>query len=356
MNILKNGKKHDIQVIEQSLSAISVNLTSRCNLSCKMCSVWKRREDDIEYDRVLSLLDEARSLGATCFGAGGGEVFMREDITDILAYAERIGFRETYVISNGVLLSNRVINKLEKLGTLNVIISLDGPQDVHDELRGKGTFKRAVEALGELRRRGVTCSISSVIMRQTLDRLTRIVDIAADLSIPVISMQPYQREISGPGKDHSAFEFNAGEEKIIRRKLRNLIKFSGSKGVDIYTENLMEWVPQYLARGGKHIPPHGCYVPSKKLVVDVSGDTYPCWMIRDTMGEKSLGNIHKKALSEIWHNDMHWELTTMAIKGKCPGCLAACSDVESYNALSQKSWLSGRPVRVMRWLTSEFLP
>ena len=44
-------------------------------------------------------------MGASRFDPWGTELFMRNDMPDILAYADRIGFREIYVVSNGLLLN-----------------------------------------------------------------------------------------------------------------------------------------------------------------------------------------------------------------------------------------------------------
>jgi MoaA/NifB/PqqE/SkfB family radical SAM enzyme len=335
------------EALESSLWAISIELSTYCNLACRMCSVWKRRKHGAKYEKVISLLDEARTLGATCFGPCGAEPFIREDLIDIMAYAESIGYQEINVVSNGLLLNDRQrMDKLEKLRNLILTISIDGPRDVHDELRGKGVYKEAVEVLRELRRRGITCGVSSVIMRQTLDRLNEIVDLAAEMGICTISMQPYSREFAGADNDHSVFEFRVGEEEMIMKKLENLMRYAKSKRVSIYTANMMEWVPRVLTRRARPIPPDGCFVPSKRLVVDVSGETSPCFMLKDALPARSMGNVNQMSLDGIWHNAIHRELTLLGLHRKCVGCLAACSDVESYNALAKRSRLAGLLARL----------
>ncbi len=284
-------------------------------------------------------MDEARTLGAKRFGTWGTEPFMRKDTADILTYAERIGFKEICTVSSGLLLNNKqILDKLEKLRTLIVVISLDGPKDVHDDLRGKGAFEGAVESLRALRQRGITCSISSVIMRQTLDHLNEIVDLAVALKIPVISMQPYQRETSGLKNNHEEFEFRPEEERAIRKKLKLLMRYAAKRKVLVYTASMMKYVPPYLTRGIRFIPPNGCYVPSKTLMVDSSGNCYPCDMIRKRMKQKSIGNVYEESLEDLWHNQIHQELNLLALNRKCPACVCACSDVESYNALGKKIW------------------
>jgi len=339
------------QAFDRPPGDIAIELSTHCNLACKMCNVWKRREEELGHDKILSLMEEARALGATRFSACGTEPFTREDTPEILAHAERIGFQEICVISNGVLLNKgQRLESLEKLRKLNIVISLDGPVEVHDDLRGKGVYGKAVETLRELRRREITCSISSVIMRQTIDRLAEIIDLAADLGIQVISMQPYERETAGLDNNHCQFEFRPEEEAAVDKKLRRLMTYAGQKKVRVYTASMMKFVPAYLARGIRRIPPMGCFVPSRLMIVDSAGECSPCFQMRNSMKHKSMGNVREKTLEEIWHNDIHRELTTQALNRKCPGCLAGCSDVESFNALSQRGWRSWRPVRIARRL------
>lgn len=317
-----------------------------------MCSQWTRREDGIAYDRVLSLLDEARRLGATRFTPGGTEVFTREDTVDILAYAQRAGYQQISIVSNGsLLLQDRIMTQLERLSTLIITISIDGPREIHDELRGKGVYDRAVEAIGELRARDITVSISSVIMRQTIDRLPEVIDLAADLGIPVISMQPYNRETAGMDKDHASFEFRPDEEASLRHKLRNVVRHAAAKNIILYTASMMDFVPSYLTRRIRPIPPNGCFVPTRLLTVNTSGETYPCFMMQRVMEDRSMGNVHEKSLDNIWHNDIHRELTLMGLNRKCPRCFAACSDVEGYNNRVK----TDRVIRLIRRVIDRFI-
>jgi len=329
-------------LLERPLESIAINLTMRCNLHCKMCSFWKSRIKDPPYEKVLSLLDEAYELGARRFDPWGTELFMRDDMPDILAYAEQIGFREIYVVSNGLLLNRSpLLDRLAKLKSLVMIVSIDGPEAIHDELRSNGVYNMAVSSLRELIRRGIKTSIASIIMRPTLDYLHKVVDLASDLNIPVISMQPYCRDLADPDCDHSMFEFRVDEKKMVAHKIKNLLKYARQKNVIIYTENMLRHVASYLAEGVNPFPSQGCYVPARTLVIDIEGNAHPCFEIK-----KNMGNVNEKPLSSIWHSDIHKKFIISAIEKKCPGCLRACSDVDGYNS---KGIRNSKLFNVMDW-------
>jgi len=345
------------RALARPLGRIAIALATHCNLACKMCDEWRRGGVGLAHEKVLSLMDEAHAMGATGFSGCWTEPFMREDTPEILSYAERIGFEEILAVSNGVLLhEGQRLEALEKLRRLNIVISLDGPREVHDDLRGKGVYDKAVEALREIRGRGITCSISSVIMRQTIDRLSEVVDLAAELAIPVISMQPYQREPAGIDNDHSMFEFRPEEEDVLGKKLRRLITYAEQKKVIVHTAGMMKYVPAYLARGIRQIPPTGCHVPSRLLIVDSAGECYSCFQRVDSMKNESMGNAHHQSLGEVWHSDVHSEQVMSALNRKCPGCLSSCSDVESFDVLRRRGWLYTQPGSIVRRIVSDLIP
>ncbi|HBH60997.1 MAG TPA: hypothetical protein DDX85_04495 [Nitrospiraceae bacterium] len=328
INILNSKHSLHRTALERPLDEIAIFLATPCNLTCKMCSVWKKGAKGVEHGRVFSLLDEARKLGATRFIPCGAEIFTREDTFDILSYAEGIGFEKISAVSNGTLLMNgQRIDRLAKLRTLSIAISVDGPEEVHDELRGKGVYDKAVATLRELRKRNINACIASVIMRNTIDSLPEIVDLAARLDVKVISLQPYQRETAGPDKKHDEFEFKPEDEKSISTKMKQLMGYAEEKNIYIYTGNLMEYVPPYLSRGIRPVPQKGCVLPSRQINVYSDGECRSCFFLG-----RSLGNIYELSLNEIWHNTIHRELIHLALNRKCPGCLAACSDISSFKS------------------------
>jgi radical SAM protein with 4Fe4S-binding SPASM domain len=145
-----------------------------------------------------------------------------------------------------------------------------------------------------------------------------------------VSFQPFQTEISGPDKDIPRFSLLRTPKERIIRSLEDLAEHAEKLGVTIFTESLFGVIPDYLAFGKRPIPPGGCYLPSKFLLVDFRGDVYPCFFMRtdaDRMGNVMDGD----ELTDLWHSVHHEQLQTLALTERCPGCLAACSDVETFD-------------------------
>jgi MoaA/NifB/PqqE/SkfB family radical SAM enzyme len=74
----------------------------------------------------------------------GGEPFIKDDITDVLALLNQLGYK-VEVITNGTLLSEEIIAALLRLSNISIMFSLDGPLMIHDGIRNRqGSFDAAI--------------------------------------------------------------------------------------------------------------------------------------------------------------------------------------------------------------------
>ena len=158
-----------------SATCLDLEVTRRCNLRCDYCFVgWDRGwSGDLDRDVALAIVDE---------GAGrfemlhltGGEPFAWSPLLDLVDHAIARGYREILINSNGTLLDEA---KIEALGArrthVRISVSLDGPAELHDRVRGAGAFAAADRAIAGLLRAGVPTTVMTVVTRPVLPVLTR---------------------------------------------------------------------------------------------------------------------------------------------------------------------------------------
>ncbi|MDD3234229.1 MAG: radical SAM protein, partial [Candidatus Omnitrophica bacterium] len=113
---------------------IQIMLTSRCNLRCNMCGVWKsgyKREDEICTADAKSLIDQAVEMGVTTVYFTGGEALLRDDIFELIEYAARDGIITTFN-TNGTLITEAVAERIANSGLTSLTFSIDSPrEEVH---------------------------------------------------------------------------------------------------------------------------------------------------------------------------------------------------------------------------------
>jgi MoaA/NifB/PqqE/SkfB family radical SAM enzyme len=163
-----NEKRGYIQ--PQLLHELWFHAGTSCNLRCPFCLEGSKPGDDrlqfISLADVKPFIAEALELGANKFSFTGGEPFVNPHFPEILDYA--LEYKPCLVLTNATepLMNQfaRVKTFAAKPNLLSFRISLDHPDPVkHDESRGKGNFKKALDTLGRLYKEGFGVSIARLM-------------------------------------------------------------------------------------------------------------------------------------------------------------------------------------------------
>ncbi len=142
------------------------HITDRCNLRCSHCYVGDDPLAELSLDNLASLLDKYISaLKLMGIHGGihltGGEPLVREDLFDFIDIISR--YREYCyfgILSNGTLFDYGSVKRLKELGCRFVQVSIDGGGDVHDSIRGAGSFDRAARGIKLLAKQRIPVSVS----------------------------------------------------------------------------------------------------------------------------------------------------------------------------------------------------
>ena len=125
-----SGKKRPI--------AAGVPLTDVCNLSCSHCVVKNGRLGHHSFERICGWINDLYGAGARFLYLQGGEILTWEDKgkgpNDVIAAARKQGFIRIAAVTNGTLPIT--------LDADAIWVSVDGPESVHDSIRGKGSFAK----------------------------------------------------------------------------------------------------------------------------------------------------------------------------------------------------------------------
>jgi MoaA/NifB/PqqE/SkfB family radical SAM enzyme len=142
---------------------LSFTITSRCNLRCQMCRRWQIEGDfnalsgskrDIDEDLFRSIIDEVAG-SRPWINFSGGEPTLHRGLLSMVRYVRERGLL-CDITSNGAVLAKKA-QALVDADPTAIAVSIDGPREIHDEIRGvKGTFDKAlrgIEAVHEARER-----------------------------------------------------------------------------------------------------------------------------------------------------------------------------------------------------------
>ncbi len=125
-----------------------INITNRCTLKCKHCFVYREgtpnaptKQNEMSAEEMIKQIKKLRKkYGIQRMVWMGGEPLLRKDV---LTLGIKL-FPQNTITTNGTL---PLINLGPKI---KWVISLDGPEEINDEIRGKGSFKKVINNLNKL--------------------------------------------------------------------------------------------------------------------------------------------------------------------------------------------------------------
>jgi radical SAM protein with 4Fe4S-binding SPASM domain len=140
---------------------ISVKITNVCNLTCKTCGQWgqtgynyERASADLRQivpvERYVQLADDVKPYKPIYY-IWGGEPFLYPGLFD---FTHRIKQNKSLlsVVTNATFLKERAAEVVDQKWDA-LMFSLDGPETIHDEIRGrKGTFQKVAEGIEAVRK------------------------------------------------------------------------------------------------------------------------------------------------------------------------------------------------------------
>lgn len=171
------------------LSEFWIHITNACNLACRHCLFGCKpgKADSLERSQVEAAVSEAYQLGCRLFCFTGGEPFVYTGFPDLLRALLHYEDLKIAVLTNGNLLEHQV-QKLADLdrSRLHLQVSLDGPEPVHDRIRGAGDFKKVVQGLDGLRKAGLACSTVMSVNADSSDFMPDFIRTSAELGLGTV--------------------------------------------------------------------------------------------------------------------------------------------------------------------------
>jgi len=305
------------------------SLTNRCNLHCKMCDISKdpgdkERECELSFSDVKNVILQIKQLGIRHLIFSGGEPFLKNKLLEMIEFAKNTGIEMVDVITNGVLLNDKDIQRLIKNSLNHITVSLDGLKKHNDFIRGEGMFdcaERNIDKLNYYKAKQnsyfPSLGINFTVMNSNIDDMISMIEFARSKKCNIIVFQPllfnntkmYEKVNNPLWPSEEAVE---RLEKIIPEIIK--IK-SEINDLNIYTDNeILKALPGYFK--GKRPKSHfKCYEGIKRIVITSDGKLWSCSGV--------YGDLKEKSLKRIWYS---FNAAKMRIKSKkcTEHCLQDC--------------------------------
>lgn len=164
----------------ESLPILALSVHSACNCRCVMCDIWKANSEkrEISAEELSRHVEAIRALRVQRVMLTGGEPLLHRNLWALGAQLQKVGVRIT-LVTTGLLAESHAADIASCIDT--VVISLDGPREVHDAIRRvKGGFDRIGRAVIALRGQLPTPRLiaRSVVQRENAPAIGPTIDAA----------------------------------------------------------------------------------------------------------------------------------------------------------------------------------
>jgi MoaA/NifB/PqqE/SkfB family radical SAM enzyme len=295
-----------------------------------MCDIWRIRQvREITRDDLEPHLSSFRALKVKWVVLSGGEALLHSELPALCSLLRREGLRLT-LLTAGLSLERHAREVCDMID--DVILSIDGPREIHDRIRGiRGSWRqlhRGVCALRSIRPdmpiRG-RCTVqkqncrglrSTVSTAKTL-LLDSISFLAADITSPAFNRP------SGWSPEHEAeVALDATDVDALHQEVEALIVDCSH---DIASGFIAEKADK-LRRIPLHFRAHlglaqssspRCNAPWVSAVIEADGTVRPCFF------HNPIGNIHERSFADVVNGEdavrfrRELDVTTNAVCRKC---------------------------------------
>jgi MoaA/NifB/PqqE/SkfB family radical SAM enzyme len=293
-------------------------LTYNCNLKCRMCSYRNEINHTPEHMGDFSALETEESLNLLeDFPRGsnvtftGGEIFTKKGVLQLIEAAAKL--HKLSLATNGTLLSDDIAEKLVGWGIKLIGLSLDGPPDIHNEIRGcNRAYDRMLEAIHNLnrhkKRAGVKyprLSLNGVILENNFSSLYKNLELASTLNIDTCTFQIYDpswcrsgwrlnQEI--PVKEDLVERVKPIKRKLLLLELEKLVNTAGKLNIDFkfVPQLTLEEIADYYDNKFD-LTNWRCLQAWSTMRISPYGDVFPCINF-------NIGNIRVNKPATLWNN------------------------------------------------------
>ena len=319
-------------------------ITARCNLNCRHCRGMA--EEGLSTDRAIELIDEIAELKPSWVIVEGGEPLLRKDLFDLLELMQRRQL-EAHLITNGMLLTTKILDSLKQLG-VRVMISIDGAtKETYEAIRQGADFDRVIESARQCAQEGLLEAINFTILRKNYKEIPGIMELAKSIGVSKVTFmglkpcQFYPEELLTPEEC----------EEVIRLTCQS----AQETGVEFFFDEPFFWATvrekELLAQmpaestGILHPSTTAC-IFGEYLFIEPSGEVKPC-----SFAPMVLGSVNEKTLVDIWHevllSPFFQRIKDRANRnGYCRNCrhFADCMGCRSRTFALTEDWFASDPV------------
>lgn len=323
---------------------ITILITKRCNFKCDRCSSQSPQytslfnqsgQEELTTAEVKELIDSVSRFKPAIYFCGG-EPTLRPDLFELIRYVKKKKM-VTGFTTNGSTMDEEMCQEIIDTRLDFFSVSIDGPEDYHDRVRGvNGAFKNVTNGLrlliklkGEQNKTSPHIRIASIVDIENISNSKFILDLAKEIEVDEVAFgalmfyteeaekqqKRFQEEhdtggdimIGLPIDENHHFDMDMDE---VQQFLDDTKKWS--KTTTTFVPNDLDFENYYNVEKNPSKASR-CLTPWFSATIMPNGDVVPCQ-------EYVVGNIREEKLLDVWNNEKMRHFRRFRKKGPMPAC------------------------------------
>jgi radical SAM protein with 4Fe4S-binding SPASM domain len=288
-------------------------LTFRCQNDCIHCYAGGPHETpELTTAQWKQVIDRLSEIGIFILTFTGGEPTLREDLTELLLYAQNKGM-VTGLITNGRKLKDPAyVEALEKAGLDFVQVTLESHKPkIHDRItNAKGSWKETVQGIKNAAKSQIYVTTNTTLSKHNAAEFLETIDFLKSLNVAAFGCNSliYSGKANAVSQE---FALPLETLKELMPRIRDKAHQLGLKFLWYTPTQYCQFDPVQLGLGVK-----SCTAAMINMCVGPNGDVYPCQSYFE-----SLGNILTDSWKKIWNHPLAMKLRNREYaEPKCKDC------------------------------------
>jgi len=279
---------------------IQWHLTEKCNLSCRHCYQGERSTDEMPLSDIRKVAAEAAEMVSAwsddygvdfsrSMNITGGEPLLRRDLYAVLDAIKKEGF-DCYLLTNGTLVTKDAAQAFADLGLKGIQVSVEGPEHVHESIRGKGSLAASAAGIEHLVEARLPVTINVTLSGLNASSMKHIVDFAVRMGATRVGFS----RLVPAGRGRTMISNMLSPDEV--RELYQSILAEGVWPIEIVTgDPVASQLGKPLNGDCGSVAVSGCSAGVSGLTILPNGDVTPCRRL-----PLCLGNVRSDSLRELW--------------------------------------------------------
>ena len=288
---------YEIAERDRRLISIVVELLTKCNEKCEHCYIPSHDGEGIGTEKVITIIKEFRKQGGAMITFTGGEIFLRDDIWDIIC-AARKEYLRVFLLTNATFITTDVAKRLSDIGVSEISTTIYSMSETtHDSItKTGGSLAKTIAGIMNAKKYKIPVTIKTPVMEKNKFDYVEVGKFCKENGFEHIFSPVIFSKSNGDKSPHK-FCVNADDLPIVVNDMKK--EGESYEGIDIENDSI-------------------CRKLKYSMAIDQNGDAYPCncFFVK-------LGNVLTDSFEKIWDSRKIKKIQGMKI-----GDLESCATCE----------------------------